>query len=75
MYIDNQYSYGHLIDSETFDITRKNPEVYQLIENRYDWEMRYIHPDYKENFKPDKKPAEVCIQFELNNFKNARVIH
>ena len=61
MYIDNQYTYGHLIDSETFDITLKNPEVYQLFENRYDWEQRYIHPEYMENFNPDKKPAEVTI--------------
>ncbi|XP_050059539.1 procollagen-lysine,2-oxoglutarate 5-dioxygenase isoform X1 [Aphis gossypii] len=60
MYIDNQYTYGHLIDSETFDITLKNPEVYQLFENRYDWEQRYIHPEYMENFNPDKKPAEPC---------------
>lgn len=73
MYIDNQYTFGHLIDSETFDITLKNPEVYQLFENRYDWEQRYIHPDYMENFNPDKKPAEVfiilkCFQKYLNKY-------
>lgn len=66
MYIDNQYTYGHLIDSETFDITLKNPEVYQLFENRYDWEQRYIHPEYMENFNPDKKPAEVSILLNFN---------
>ncbi|VVC41556.1 Hypothetical protein CINCED_3A018714 [Cinara cedri] len=60
MYIDNQYTFGHLIDSETFDITLKNPEVFQLFDNRYDWEQRYIHPDYMENFNPDNKPAEPC---------------
>lgn len=59
MYVDNQYTYGHLIDSETFDITLKNPEVYQLFENRYNWELRYIHPDYMENFNTDKNPLEV----------------
>lgn len=66
MYIDNQYTFGHLIDSETFDTTLKNPELYQLFENRYDWEQRYIHPDYMENFNPDKKPAEVFIKCSLN---------
>lgn len=65
MYIDNRYTFGHLIDSETFNVTLKNPEVYQLFENRYDWEQRYIHPDYTENFNPDKKPLEVFSK--LNN--------
>lgn len=60
MYVDNEYTFGHLIDSETFDITHKNPEIYQLFENRYNWEQRYIHPDYMENFNPDKKPLEPC---------------
>lgn len=69
MYIDNQYSFGHLIDSESFDTSLKNPEVYQLFENRYNWELRYIHPDYMENLNPDKKPAEVLyLNFILNNF-------
>lgn len=62
MYIDNQYTFGHLIDSETFDITLKNPEVYQLFENRYDWEQRYIHPDYMKNFNTDIIPAQVTFQ-------------
>ncbi|KAL4090405.1 hypothetical protein QTP88_025251 [Uroleucon formosanum] len=60
MYIDNHHTYGHLIDSESFDITLKNPEVYQIFENRYDWTQRYIHPEYTDNFNPDKKPAEPC---------------
>jgi len=60
MYIDNQYTFGHLIDSETFDITLKNPEVYQLFENRYDWEQRYIHPDYMKNFNTEIIPAQPC---------------
>lgn len=61
MYIDNEYNFGHLIDSETFNITQKNPEMYQLFENRYDWEQRYVHQDYKINFDPDKKPIEVFV--------------
>lgn len=65
MYVDNEYTFGHLIDSETFDITHKNPEIYQLFENRYNWEQRYIHTDYMENFNPDKKPLEVFIWLNL----------
>lgn len=62
MYVDNQYTFGHLIDSETFNTSLKNPEMYQLIENRIDWEQRYIHPNYMVNFDPDKKPIEVTIK-------------
>lgn len=61
MYIDNQCKFGHLVDSKSFNITLKNPEVYQIFENRYDWTQRYIHPDYKDNFNPDKQPKEVFI--------------
>jgi len=73
MYIDNQYTYGHLIDSESFDITLKNPEVYQLFENRYDWEQRYIHPEYMDNFNPDKKPAEVINRISTKYLKLLKI--
>lgn len=53
--------YGHLIDPETFDISLTNPNVYQIFENKWDWEQRYIHPDYAENFNIEKKPSQVIF--------------
>lgn len=65
MYISNKEYYGHLIDPETFDITLTNPNVYQVFENKWDWEQRYIHPEYVENFNVDIKPKQVRKYFLL----------
>ncbi|XP_077301869.1 procollagen lysyl hydroxylase [Arctopsyche grandis] len=60
MYIMNEKDYGHLIDPETYDVTLTNPDVYQIFENKWDWEQRYIHAQYPENFNLEKKPAQPC---------------
>lgn len=59
MYVSNRVDFGHLINTDTFDTTRSEPEMYQLFENTQDWEDRYISEEYVENFNPDKKPAQV----------------
>lgn len=60
LYVTNLEDYGHLVNPETFDTSRTNPDLYELFSNRYDWEQRYIHPEYAENFNPDKKPDQPC---------------
>lgn len=59
MYVTNRFEFGHLIDADTFDTSVADPDMYQIFENPKDWEARYIHPDYAENFNPDKKPLQV----------------
>jgi procollagen-lysine,2-oxoglutarate 5-dioxygenase len=46
MHVTNAKFYGHLIDNENYDIKRARPDFYELFNNRYDWEAKYIHPDY-----------------------------
>lgn len=41
MFVENRIDAGHLIDPEDFDITRTNPEMYELFTNQVDWEKRY----------------------------------
>ncbi|XP_051170331.1 procollagen-lysine,2-oxoglutarate 5-dioxygenase isoform X2 [Leptopilina boulardi] len=60
MYISNRLDFGHLINPETFNILRTNPDMYQIIDNKIDWEMRYIHENYFENFETDVKPMQPC---------------
>ncbi|XP_019873641.2 procollagen-lysine,2-oxoglutarate 5-dioxygenase isoform X2 [Aethina tumida] len=60
MYVSNRVDFGHLINAETYDITRAEPDMYQIFENEKDWEQRYIHPEYPENFNPENKPKQPC---------------
>lgn len=59
MYVSNRLDFGHLINPDTFDITVADPDMYQIFENEQDWEDRYIHPKFPENFNLEKKIAQV----------------
>lgn len=72
MYVSNRVDFGHLINPETYDITRTAPDMYQMFENSMDWEQRYISPVYVENFNPDKKPKQVIVLFIITILKKTR---
>lgn len=61
MYVSNRVEFGHLINADTYDITRAEPDMYQIFENEQDWEEAFIHPDYPENLNPEKKALQVRI--------------
>lgn len=61
MFVDNRQDFGHLTDLEGFNITKKNPNIYELLSNRWDWEQAYLHPDYHENFASNRKHMQVKI--------------
>lgn len=62
MYITNEMNYGHLIDSDNYNISLTQPELYEIFNNVKvifltknfhvrkiffkDWKARYLHPDY-----------------------------
>lgn len=60
MYVDNLMEFGHLINPETYDITRTHPNIYQIFENRKEWEARYIHPEYYNSFEEGVEPKMPC---------------
>lgn len=60
MYVSNEKEFGHLVNSETFDVSRTNPDIYQVIDNKLDWEQRYLHPKYHEIFANKEKQLMVC---------------
>lgn len=59
MYVSNRLEFGHLVNPDTYDIRLTYPDMYQIMDNKLDWEKRYIHPNYSENFNADKKPIQV----------------
>lgn len=60
LYVSNRMDYGHLINPESFDVTIADPDMYQLFDNRLDWEKRYIAEEYQENFKEGRVHVQVC---------------
>uniref|UniRef100_A0A182JTM5 procollagen-lysine 5-dioxygenase n=1 Tax=Anopheles christyi TaxID=43041 RepID=A0A182JTM5_9DIPT len=60
MHVINMEQYGHLIDTEYFDMTRTHPDFYQLFNNQHDWEQRYLAPEYKQQLEADFVPQQPC---------------
>lgn len=60
MHVVNTEPYGHLVDTEYFDMTRTHPDFYQLFNNRHDWEERYLPAEYKQQLEPSFVPKQPC---------------
>jgi len=61
MYVTNRLDFGHLVNADTFDTSRTNSEIYQIFDNRWDWEQRYLHDNYTKNFDPNNTIAQVLV--------------
>ena len=59
MYVTNRLDFGHLVNPDNYDITLTHPDLYQIFDNKLDWEKRYIHENYSENFNPNRTPTQV----------------
>mgnify|MGYP007002808040 CR=1 FL=1 len=47
MYVSNlPDNFGHLARLETYDLSRRHPDFYEIYSNEIDWRRRYIHPNY-----------------------------
>ena len=46
MFIDNQFHYGHLVNSDYYNTSHYRPELWELNTNRLDWEELYIDNKY-----------------------------
>lgn len=77
MYVNNRLEFGHLVSADDFDTKLTNPDLYQIFENKLDWQKRYIHENYTENFNPEKKPMQVEVTrlFFRRRVKLRELIH
>nr|CAD7196665.1 unnamed protein product [Timema douglasi] len=60
MFVSNRMDFGHLVNADNFDTDKTNSEIYQLFDNRWDWEQRYIHENYSENLNPNHTAEQPC---------------
>lgn len=66
MFIVNDFDAGHLVNNDFFESNHLHNELYQIFDNRFDWEKRYLHSNYYDVLPPEyggksKKPAEPCL--------------
>lgn len=46
MHVSNRVDLGHLVNSDEFDTSKMYGELWEVFENRWDFEQRYIHSNY-----------------------------
>ena len=61
MFVTNRLDWGHLVDPENFETTHLHDELYEIINNRWDWEKRYIHPNYSQSLQEGAVLNQVCL--------------
>lgn len=54
--------FGHLVNSENFNIRNFHPDLWQMFDNRWDWERAYLHENYSQSLNESNK-----IQMVSNN--------
>lgn len=60
MFVTNLENYGHLVNPDTFDTSRKHPDMYEIYSNQKDWQQKYIHENYSKILEDDFKIEEPC---------------
>lgn len=53
---------GHLITVDNFETNHLNNELYEIQNNRWDWEKRYLHVNYSQNLDLNVTVTMVKIQ-------------
>ena len=53
LYVTNLNEWGHLISTNEFDTSHLHNDMYNLKQNRLDWEKRYLHSNYSLNLDPN----------------------
>jgi procollagen-lysine,2-oxoglutarate 5-dioxygenase 1 len=51
MHVTNRVSFGHLINADDFNTSHLHNELWELMNNRHDWEKRYMHDNYSRNLE------------------------
>lgn len=59
MYVSNRLKFGHLVNADDYNIKYTNPDMYELFNNKFDWEKRYIHVNYSQSFQQNNTPIQV----------------
>ena len=59
MFVTNRAWFGHIVDTDNFDSSHLNNELFEIFNNPYNWENRYIHPHYSHSLEEDSVIEQV----------------
>ena len=59
-YVSNRVPWGHLVATEDFSTAHVNNELWEMENNKYDWEMRYLHPNYSKSLEEGADLKQPC---------------
>ena len=60
MFVSNRLNFGHLVNNEDFPTSHTRNELWEMERNRYDWELRYLHPNYSRSLEKDADFSMPC---------------
>ena len=60
MFVSNLDDYGHLVNRDTYDVTRKHPDFYEIYANQKDWQAKYIHENYSKLLDDEFQIEKAC---------------
>ncbi|XP_064610381.1 procollagen-lysine,2-oxoglutarate 5-dioxygenase 1-like isoform X2 [Liolophura sinensis] len=60
MTLTNLEHYGHLVNNDYFDTSHVHNEMWQIFDNPFDWELRYLHENYTQALDPNTTLLQPC---------------
>ncbi|XP_063410328.1 multifunctional procollagen lysine hydroxylase and glycosyltransferase LH3-like isoform X1 [Mytilus trossulus] len=60
MYVTNTKYFGHLVNFDEYPTTHLHNDMYEILRNPYDWEKKYIHPNYNTSLTENADIAQPC---------------
>ncbi|KAI9587855.1 hypothetical protein GQX74_003701 [Glossina fuscipes] len=60
LYVSNERYYGHLINTDNFNVTLSRPDLYNFLQNPFDWIRKYISTNYLEQLQESYTALQPC---------------
>ncbi|XP_060581702.1 procollagen-lysine,2-oxoglutarate 5-dioxygenase 2-like isoform X1 [Ruditapes philippinarum] len=60
MFVTNRKEFGYLINSDGAQTGRLHIELWEIFNNPFDWEKRYIHPNYSHSLAENAVIEQPC---------------
>ena len=60
LFSDFRLEWGHLLNADDFDTSHLHNELWEIVNNQYDWEQRYLHDNYTQSLEEDAEIASPC---------------
>lgn len=60
MYLSNMRYWGHQVNYDNYETSHLHNDFYEIVNNPYDWEKKYMHPNYSTSLQEDAVIAQPC---------------